>query len=68
MSSIGLIKNNDITLPSLEETVTQFRYMMTEKVKKDIIDKKNGKKLATFGDFICGVMLTDTNSAAAAGR
>jgi hypothetical protein len=45
--------------------------MMTEKVKKDLIEKKGtkttggsaaSKPIASFTDFMCAVTLTNTNS------
>lgn len=56
---------------SAEETIKQFGYMMTEKVKKDLIDKKSAKSsigttasrpITSFTDFMCAVTLTNTNS------
>jgi hypothetical protein len=35
---------------------------MSEKVKKDLLDKKANKRFSNFIDFICGVILTNKNS------
>ena len=54
-----------------EDTIKQFSYMMTEKVKKDLIEKKGAKStmgstankhITSFTDFMCAVTLTNTNS------
>ena len=55
----------DMPLTS-EEVVKQFSYIMTEKVKKDQLEKKAGKsKQQGLIDFACAVTLTNTNSISA---
>lgn len=45
-----------------EEVAAQFKDLMTQKVKKDIADRKlNKKEFIRFPDFFCGVILTNTN-------
>lgn len=57
---------DDMALTS-EDIVKQFSYIMTEKVKKDQLDKKAGKtKQQGLIDFTCAVTLTNTNSISSA--
>ena len=51
-----------LQISDIEDIVKHSNYIMTEKVKKDIIDKKQNKKLSNFIDFQCAVALTNTNS------
>jgi hypothetical protein len=68
MTSIGLMLGDkrslkDDTPLTSEEVIKQFSYIMTEKVKKDQLDKKAGKlKQQGLIDFTCAVTLTNTNS------
>jgi hypothetical protein len=49
-----------------DDTIKQFSYIMAEKVKKDALDRKAQKQVSSkpssFIDFICAVLLTNTNS------
>jgi hypothetical protein len=80
--SIGDMASGGATPPeggvTQEEVVKQFSYLMTEKVKKDLIDRKQSQsamgaaaarsgggtsfKASSLIDFICAVTLTNTNS------
>ena len=70
--SISLLNQYDIEV-SEDDCIKQFSYMMTEKVKKDLIEKKGAKSavstaaskaITSFTDFMCAVTLTNTNSLA----
>ena len=68
MQEVVQIEKKDINV-SMDECIKQFGYMMTEKVKKDVIEKKGpkasaggNKTVTSFQDFICAVTLTNTNS------
>ena len=80
-SNLGILMSLDVNeqqskdLMSTEEAMREFNMMMTEKVKKDIIEKKlrsktigssgsqpGGSCTTSFLDFISAVTLTNKNS------
>ena len=71
-SDDGTVLNHYEMEVTEEDSIKQFSYMMTEKVKKDLIEKKGvaksaggsaaSKPITSFTDFMCAVTLTNTNS------
>ena len=65
MQELVQIEKKDINV-SMDDCMKQFGYIMTEKVKKDVIEKKSSKTsskfVTSFSDFLCAVILTNTNS------
>ncbi|CDW82596.1 UNKNOWN [Stylonychia lemnae] len=47
---------------TLDDVVKQLNYILTEKARKDLIDKKQNKRITNIVDFACGVTLTNSNS------
>eukprot|EP00347_Sterkiella_histriomuscorum_P012963 403366543 len=56
-------RNTVITDYTAEEISKQFNYIMSEKARKDVLDKRQNKfRFINLLDFTCGVTLTNTNS------